>query len=78
VTQISILSGTRSTPDGQVLDALPINLEPNLISTSVSEGYLTSLPGITAFSASELGRDRGAINWNGLLYRVQGSKPNLC
>jgi hypothetical protein len=74
MTQISILAGIKSDTNAAVLDSAPINLEPNLANSNISQGYLTSAPGITTFSSSTIGRDRAAISWNDVLYRVQGSK----
>jgi hypothetical protein len=40
----------------------------------LSKGYLKSSPGITAIDDTGPGADRGAITWNGVCYRVMGSK----
>jgi hypothetical protein len=74
MTQISILAGIKSDTNAAVLDSAPVNLEPSLANSNISQGYLTSAPGITTFSLTATGRDRAAINWNDVLYRVQGSK----
>jgi len=73
MTQISVLSGVKSDSNASVFESAPINLEPSLATSGLSEGYLTCAPGISSFSTSELGRDRAAINWAGIMYRVQGS-----
>jgi len=39
----------------------------------MSEGYLRTAPGAATFGTGP-GIDRGAINWNGVLYRVMGTK----
>lgn len=74
MTQISILAGIKTDSNASVLDAAPVNLEPSLANSNISQGYLTTAPGITTFSATLTGRDRASINWNDTLYRIQGSK----
>jgi hypothetical protein len=51
----------------------PTNYEPTLVDSGLSEGYLSNAPGTTLIGTGP-GADRGAINWNGVCYRVMGSK----
>lgn len=74
--RIPVISGTVATESGRFLTSYPINREPVLKDTGVSEGYLAIPPGITTLASTGLGADRGGINWNGICYRVIGTK--LC
>lgn len=71
--QISILSGiyTDGAPDFRT--SYPRNLVPVPKDTGISKGYLRPSDGIIQFGTGP-GVDRGAINWNGTLYRVMGTK----
>lgn len=73
MTQIPILSGLRSTNQADFEASYPINLEPVIIDSGISQGFLKFVPGIAALGAGP-GVIRGAINWNGTLYAVMGSK----
>jgi len=71
--QVPLLNGiyVDSTPDFRT--SYPVNMMPVPKSTGIAEGYLRPAEGLSAV-ASGAGVDRGAINWNGLHYRVSGSK----
>lgn len=69
-----ILSGIYTDSDFDFRTALPVNMEPILKVTGISEGYLRTSEGIDVLQASAPGIDRGGINWNGVCYRVLGSK----
>ena len=71
--QIPLISGIEATERADFGDALPCNLEPVPLQTGISKGYLRSAAGAVPF-ASGPGIDRGGIVWNGLLYRVMGTK----
>lgn len=73
--QINVLNGVycSATPDYRV--AYPRNYQPVVQKAGISNGYLRPAEGI-AFIADAPGIDRGAINWNGVCYRVFGTK--LC
>lgn len=71
--RIPIISGTRASESGDFLESFPINREPVLKNTGISEGYLAIPPGITQIGNGP-GADRGGINWNGVCYRVMGRK----
>ena len=71
--QIPILNGifTDNWPDFRT--SYPVNLVPTPKSNGISEGFLRPADGIVA-NGTGPGTDRGAINWNGVCYRVMGSK----
>lgn len=74
MAQIPILSGFLAKT-GDLGESYPINMEPVVAETGISNTYLRSPMGAVQFATGP-GRDRGAINWNGVHYRVMGSK--LC
>jgi hypothetical protein len=71
--QIPLLSGiyTDDGPDFRV--SYPRNLVPVALAQGISSGYLRIADGITEFGTGP-GIDRGGINWNGICYRVMGTK----
>ena len=71
--QIPLLNGifTDSSPD--VRTSYPVNLVPVPKASGVSNEYLRPADGLIAQGAGP-GTDRGGINWNGVCYRVMGSK----
>ena len=71
--QIPILNGifTDNGPDFRT--SYPVNLVPTPKSNGISEGFLRPADGIIG-NGTGPGTDRGAINWNGVCYRVMGSK----
>jgi len=71
--QIPILSGiyTDNAPDVRV--SYPVNLVPVPKGSGVSNGYLRPGDGIVE-NGTGPGVDRGGINWNGICYRVMGTK----
>jgi hypothetical protein len=71
--QIPILSGTFADVSPDYRTSYPRNLVPVPKDTGVSEGYLRPADGIVALGTGP-GVDRGGINWNGVLYRVMGTK----
>lgn len=71
--RIPIISGIKASEHGDFLTSYPINREPVLKDTGISDGYLACPPGITQV-ADGFGPDRGGINWNGVCYRVSGTK----
>jgi hypothetical protein len=71
--QIPILSGIYSDPAGDFRTSLPKNMIPVSKEQGISKGYLRPADGITEFGTGP-GTDRGGINWNGILYRVMGTK----
>lgn len=71
--RVPIVSGVTATENGDFLISYPINREPILKDTGISEGYLAVPAGITQVATGP-GPDRGGINWNGTCYRVMGNK----
>lgn len=71
--QIPILSGIYTNGDSEFRISYPINLQPIPLSQGVSLGYLRPADGIISYGAGP-GIDRGGINWNGICYRVMGTK----
>lgn len=71
--QIPIVQGiyTDSKPDFRT--AYPRNLVPVPKSNGISEGYLRPADGIVQLGTG-VGIDRGGIEWNGVCYRVMGTK----
>lgn len=73
MTAVPLLSGCTSSESADFNLSYPINLEPVPLHSGLSEGYLRSTAGAHLFGAGP-GVDRGGINWNGILYRVMGTK----
>ena len=71
--QVPILSGIYTDANNDFRSAYPLNLMPVPKNSGISKGYLRPADGIVQF-ASGPGSDRGGINWNGVCYRVMGSK----
>lgn len=71
--RIPILNGIYSTNEGDLAASYPVNYVPVPKSSGVSPGYLKPADGIAQFATGP-GVDRGGINWNGICYRVMGSK----
>lgn len=71
--QIPILNGIFTDNDPSVRVSYPKNLIPVAQKSGVSNGFLRPADGIVS-SGTGPGVDRGGINWNGVLYRVMGSK----
>ncbi len=72
MVQIPILSGVYSSPSPDLRTSYPVNLVPTPKESGISSGYLRPGDGLVAFGEGP-GVDRGAINWNGVCYRVMGS-----
>lgn len=73
MTAIPLLSGITATESADFTLSYPVNMEPVPMKNGLSEGYLRTTPGATTFGTGT-GIDRGGINWNGVLYRVMGTK----
>ncbi len=71
--QIPILNGIYTDQNADFRTSYPRNMVPVPKATGTSSGYLRPAEGID-FLAEGLGEDRGAINWNGECYRVQGTR----
>jgi len=71
--QIPILAGIYADNGPDLRTSYPVNVVPVPISSGVSNGFLRPGDGIIA-NGTGPGVDRGGINWNGVCYRVMGTK----
>ncbi len=71
--QIPILSGVFTDNGPNVRVSYPVNLIPVPTQSGVSTEYLRPADGLVPNGAGP-GIDRGGIEWQGVLYRVMGSK----
>lgn len=71
--QIPIVNGIYTNQAGDFRTRYPRNLVPVPKQTGASDGYLKPADGIAAFATGP-GVDRGGFNWNGVCYRVMGTK----
>lgn len=73
MVQIPILSGIVTSENAEFRASYPINLDPILIESGISSGFLDRPLGAFQFAEGP-GVDRGGIDWNGVCYRVMGTK----
>ena len=71
--QIQILNGIYSNSSADLRNSYPVNLIPVPKENGASKGYLRPADGISLFGTGP-GVDRGGISWNGVCYRVMGTK----
>lgn len=71
--QIPILSGIYTDQNSDFRVAYPRNLSAISVAQGISNGYLRPAEGIVAYGDGP-GVDRGGFNWNGVCYRVMGTK----
>ena len=71
--QVPILNGIYTDAGPEIRASYPVNLLPVPRQSGVSEGYLRPADGIVA-NGTGPGVSRGGINWNGVCYRVMGTK----
>jgi hypothetical protein len=71
--QVPILSGVFTDNGPNVRVSYPVNLVPVPTQSGVSQEYLRPADGLISNGAGP-GTDRGGIEWDGILYRVMGSK----
>jgi hypothetical protein len=71
--QIPILNGIYSDDVADFRTSYPKNLIPVPKQLGMSVGYLRPADGIVKMGEGP-GKDRGGINWNGICYRVMGTK----
>jgi hypothetical protein len=71
--QIPILNGIYTDENSDFRSAYPRNLVPVPKRQGISDGYLRPAEGVVQIGSGP-GIDRGAINWNGVCYRVMGTK----
>lgn len=71
--KIPILNGIYTDKNADFRTSYPRNMVPVPKDTGINNGYLKPADGIKLF-ADGVGVDRGGINWNGICYRVMGTK----
>ncbi len=71
--RIPVISGAVADTNGDLNISYPVNRDPVVVDSGISEGYLRAPLGIT-LAGTGPGADRGGINWNGICYRVMGNK----
>jgi len=71
--QIQILNGIYTDNGPDLRTSYPVNMMPVPKQSGISAGYLRPGDGIVA-NGTGPGIDRGGINWNGVCYRVMGTK----
>ena len=71
--QIPILNGIYTDNGPDLRTSYPVNMVPVPKQSGISNGFLRPGDGIVA-NGSGPGIDRGGINWNGVCYRVMGTK----
>lgn len=71
--QIPLISGIEATEAADFSEVYPTNLEPVSIPNGISQGYLRTAYGATTISTGP-GVSRGGTTWNGVHYRVMGTK----
>ena len=71
--QIPILNGIYADASPDFRTSYPKNLVPVPKQTGISAGYLRPADGIVEAGTGP-GINRGGINWNGMIYRVMGTK----
>ena len=73
MAQIAILNGIYTDGTPELRTAYPVNMVPVPKKSGISNGFLRLGDGIVA-NGTGPGIDRGGINWNGICYRVMGTK----
>ena len=73
MTQIPILSGIYTDNGPDFRTSYPVNMIPVPKNNGISQGFLRPADGLVS-NGTGPGVDRGGINWNGVCYRVMGSK----
>jgi hypothetical protein len=71
--QIPILNGIYTDNGPSLRTSYPVNLMPVPKKSGISNGFLRPADGLVA-NGTGPGIDRGGINWNGVCYRVMGTK----
>lgn len=73
MVQIAIVNGIYTDNGPDFRTSYPVNLVPVPKANGISDGFLRPADGLIA-NGTGPGVDRGGINWNGVCYRVMGSK----
>lgn len=72
--QIPVMNGIYTNEASDFRTSYPVNLIPVPKQQGISNGYLRPADGVDLFVTGLNGIDRGGINWNGICYRVCGTK----
>jgi len=73
MVQIPILNGIYTDNGPDFRTSYPVNMIPVPKQNGISNGFLRPADGLVA-NGTGPGTDRGGVNWNGICYRVMGSK----
>lgn len=73
MAQIPVLNGIYTDGNADFRSSYPVNLVPVPKDNGIAKGYLRPADGIVQFGEGP-GVDRGGISWNGICYRVMGTK----
>jgi hypothetical protein len=71
--QVPILNGIYTNTAGDFRVEYPRNMVPVILKSGISDGYFRPADGIVSLGTGP-GIDRGGIEWQGILYRVMGTK----
>lgn len=71
--QIPILNGIYTSTAGDFRVEYPRNMVPVMLQSGISDGYFRPADGIVSLGSGP-GIDRGGIEWQGIVYRVMGTK----
>jgi len=71
--QIPILNGIYAGSEPELRTSYPVNMVPVPKQSGISNGFLRPADGLVS-NGTGPGVDRGGINWNGICYRVMGTK----
>jgi hypothetical protein len=71
--QIPILNGIYADATPELRTSYPVNMVPVPKQSGISNGFLRPGDGIVA-NGTGPGTDRGGVNWQGICYRVMGTK----
>jgi hypothetical protein len=71
--QIPILNGVFADNAPDFRQSYPVNMVPVTLKSGISNGYLRPGDGVVQFTTGP-GIDRGGIEWQGVCYRVMGTK----
>jgi hypothetical protein len=71
--QVPILNGIYTNTAGDFRVEYPRNMVPVILQSGISDGYFRPADGIVSLGTGP-GIDRGGIEWQGILYRVMGTK----
>lgn len=71
--QIPILNGIYAGENPELRTSYPVNMVPVPKQSGISNGFLRPADGLVSNGVGP-GTDRGGVNWNGVCYRVMGTK----